>query len=211
MKMKTRKFGRRFAPLYMADGDGDGGGGGDGGTTTFTQADLDTAVASGVATAISGLQSKNAELLSSLATTKDGLKAWDGLEADKVRDMMNRLENDEVLKLHAEGKHNEAYDKRMEKERATHTSALENLQTKLDTELNSNSKITEQYRSLLIDQTVTNAFRQEQGLESGITDVVLRAKAALLSRRDCQSLGMRMVRLFAVRVALSRFPSGSSS
>ncbi len=64
----------------MTDGDGAEG------AKTYTQAQLDAEVA--------GLKSKNQELLGSLAGVKEKLKAWDGLEPDKVRQLIADREKD---------------------------------------------------------------------------------------------------------------------
>lgn len=169
------KIKNRFVPIYsMADdGDGEGAGGGGGGTT-FTQAQLDEAVNN----AVSGLKTKNTELLDSIKGLKSGLKAWEGLDPDNVRGMLAKFENDEVLKLHAEGKHDEAYNKRMEKERAQHQSAIDTATTELNDWKSKAEKAELQVRDLIIDQQVLTNFMSEKGLESAAPDVVLRAKAA---------------------------------
>lgn len=176
--MKIRKYGRNFAPLYFADGEGDeggeGGGGGGATTASFSQADIDKAVSEAVA----GLKDKNNELLGNVKELKKGLTAWEGLDPEQVRGMIKQFETDEVLKLHAEGKHDEAYDKRMERERAEHQSALEGVSNQLNEANSVREKLENQVRDLIIDQQVLSSFMQEKGLETAAPDVVLRAKAA---------------------------------
>jgi hypothetical protein len=147
---------------------GDSGGG----------ADIQAQIAAAVEAATAGLKTKNQELLQGLSEAKKGLKNWEGLNPQEVRDMMERLSKDEELKLLAEGKHDEAWNKRLEKVSATHKSQLEALQTEAGTYKTSLEKAQEQIRDLVIDQQVLTGFMAEKGLESAAPDVVLRAKAA---------------------------------
>lgn len=179
MKFRNQqlKYGRRFAPIYsMAEGEGDGAGGGGGGGdgAALTQADIDAAVEA----AVGGLKSKNSELLESLTQTKKTLKDWDGLDPTEVRDMMDRLSKDEELKLLSEGKHEEAWSKRLEKVGAKHQSEIDGLTADRDSATAERDRLAEQVRDLVIDQKVLSAFMGEKGLESAAPDVVLRAKAA---------------------------------
>jgi hypothetical protein len=171
------KRGTRLAPLYCVDGDdGDGSGGGGGGG--FTQADVDSAVDAAVNTATSGLKSKNAELVTDIKGLKAQTKAWDGLDPEAVRNMMDRMENDEELKLIAEGKHSEAWDKRLEKVGAKHQSAIDGVVTERDGLRTELDKSQDQVRDLIIKQQVVTSFISEKGVEQAIPDVVLRAKSA---------------------------------
>lgn len=61
----------------MPEGDGAQGAGGD---KTFSKAEVDDLV--------SGLKTKNTELLGSMSKLKDQLKPWEGLEAEKVRQVL---------------------------------------------------------------------------------------------------------------------------
>lgn len=178
MKIRGRRFGKKFAPLHMKDGDegGEGGSGGGGGTT-FTQEQVDTMVQEKVDVAVFGLKAKNTELIGNLKDTQKIVKSWEGLDPENVRNLMDKLEGDEVLKLHAEGKHDDAYNKRMETERATHQSKVDGIVTERDTLAGDLEKSRSQVRDLIIDQQVITSFMMEKGLETAAPDVVLRAKA----------------------------------
>jgi hypothetical protein len=155
-------------------GGGEGGGEGGSGGAALTQADIDAAVN----TAISGLKSKNKELAAETKNFREQLKAWDGLEPDRVRSMLDKLEGDEELKLIAEGDHEGAWNKRLEKVTAKHQSQLDQYTSKasdLESKLEASER---QVRDLIIDQQVVTAFIAEKGLDSAVPDVVLRAKSA---------------------------------
>lgn len=168
---------KRFAPIYMKDGDGEGeGGGSGGGGDTFTAEQVQEKVDE----AVLGLKSKNADLINDVKTTKAALKPWEGLDADNVRNMLDKFENDEELKLIAEGKHTEAWDRKLEKVTATHQSQVDGITTERDTYKTELDAAKAQVRDLIIDQQVISSFMTEKGLETAAPDVVNRAKAAFV-------------------------------
>lgn len=171
---------KRFAPIWKKEGE-EGEGGGGGGGSNLTQADVDAAVEAAVSKteeSMAGLKSKNEELLGTVKDLKTSTKAWDGLDPEHVRGMLDKIENDEELKLIAEGKHSEAWEKRQEKLQAKHQSELEGVVGQRDHLTTENESLQAQVRDLIIDQQVITSFAQEKGLESAIPDVVLRAKTA---------------------------------
>jgi len=104
-------------------------------------------------------------------------KNWEGLDPEKVRGLLDRVEKDEELKLLAEGKTDEAFNKRLERVNAQHQSELENVTGKLVDYESKLEKAEAQVRDLIIDQQVVTNFVNENGLKSGVPDVILRAKA----------------------------------
>jgi hypothetical protein len=178
--MKHKRLGQpRFNPIYCNEGEGGEGGGGGGGnggeeSTSFTQDQLDAAVEK----AVGGLKSKNSEVMGKLKEAQSQLKSWEGLDPESVRTMLDNFEKDEVLKLHAEGKHDEAYSKRTETDKAKWQSQLDGVVNERNDIQSQLEKSQEQVRDLIIDQQVLGAFIQEKGLEQAAPDVVLRAKNA---------------------------------
>lgn len=164
---------KRLAPLYRMSEEGEGGGGG-----TFTAEQVQEEIAKAVDSAVGGLKTKNQELLASLNETKSGLKAWEGLDPEQVRGFMDKLGADEELKLIAEGQHEKAWEKRLEKVSAKHQSSLETIASERDTFKTDLEKANDQIRDLVIDQQVLSSFIAEKGIESAAPDVVLRAKSA---------------------------------
>jgi hypothetical protein len=187
MKLRNQqlKYGRRFAPVFAmagegeggdgAGGEGDGQGGGSGsGAISMTPEELQAKIDE----ATSGLKSKNKELLDTVKSTKDALKPWEGLDPEKVKGFMTKLEKDEELKLLAEGKTDEAFQRRLERVNADHQSQLENVSQERDKYQTELEKAQSQVRDLIIDQQVISSFMAEKGHESAAPDVVNRAKAA---------------------------------
>jgi len=172
---------RQLAPLYKKDGDEGGGGGGGGGGETFTaeqvQARIAEATAAAVEEAKRGLDEKNRELLGKLKQTKTDLERWGNLDPDQVKSMMATFENNEDMKLLAEGKADEVVNRRLEKAQAAFQSQLENLTSEKTTYEEKLSKANETIRDLMIDSKIVSAFHGQQGLDSAVPDVVGRAKA----------------------------------
>lgn len=74
--------------------------------------------------AISGLKSKNEELLGKMKAAADRVKSFDGLDPAKLKEMQDRLDQDEDAKLFAEGKKHEVIDKHTQRMRAAHADEL---------------------------------------------------------------------------------------
>lgn len=81
------------------------------------EAEITRRIAAAVAAETKGLKDKNSELLGINKATKDQLKKFDGLDADKAREVLNNLENDEDTKLWNEGKKDVVIAKYTERER----------------------------------------------------------------------------------------------
>lgn len=178
--MKKSKYELSFlisaiAPMMLRLGDdnggGEGGGGEGGGDEKVSKADLDKALAS-----VAALESKNAEILNESKKYKESLKNWEGLDPEKVKGLMTQLEENEEMKLLAEGKTSEVINKRMEKLESKHAAELKALQDKLGGASEESTKYKSQVRDLLIDTKVVGEFRKAKGLESASDDIVARAQ-----------------------------------
>jgi hypothetical protein len=128
--------------------------------------------------AVGGLKGKNKELLDAQKAMKDQLKAWEGLDPSQVRNFMDKLGADEELRLIAEGKHEDAWQKRLEKVGAQHKSQLEGVAAERDTYRTEKEQLAQQVRDLIIDQQIVTTFIGEKGFDYAIPDIVLRAKKA---------------------------------
>lgn len=69
--------------------------------------------------AVAGLKAKNSELIAAEKGVKSKLKEleekFSGLDADEIRNMLSKIENDEDAKLIAQGKANEVVERRVER------------------------------------------------------------------------------------------------
>lgn len=77
-----------------------------------------------VALAVTGLKEKNQELLGKLHTLSEKNKSFEGLDPIALKELKDRLDQDEDAKLLAEGKKNVVIEKYTERMRAAHADEL---------------------------------------------------------------------------------------
>ena len=99
---------------YAPESGGEGGGGGGIEITPEIQKLIDERVTSEV----TGLKTKNSELLGTIKQQKENLSRFEGIDPDAVRGILQRFSDDEEAKLIAAGKIDEVLDKRTERLRA---------------------------------------------------------------------------------------------
>ena len=173
-----------LALMQENDGNGNdlgGGGSGDGNQDpdkpkTFSKADLDAAVAAAVKNTSDRLSAKNNELLDELKTAKSNLKQFDGIDAEKTKQMLAAFENDQDLKDIAEGRHEDVFKRRTEKIEAGYRSTIEGLQTELDDTKKTSTHYKDKFESLSIDRTAMEFFTKHKGEPTAMEDIALRAR-----------------------------------
>ena len=104
---------------YAPESGGEGSGGGGIEITPEIQKLIDERVTSEV----TGLKSKNSELLGTIKQQKENLSRFDGIDPDAVRGILQRFSDDEEAKLIAAGKIDEVLDKRTERMREKEAAA----------------------------------------------------------------------------------------
>ena len=149
--------------------------------TTYTQEQVDEKVEKAVNKAVEkttkGLKSKNAELLGKVTTLQDAVKKFDGVNLEELTELKEKVENDEVLKLMADGKSQEALNKYTERLTVKHETETEKLKDTIKKGEESNKKNQELVNSLLIDGGAKAEFLKAKGLTTATDDIALRARA----------------------------------
>jgi len=158
------------APRFGEGEGGDGGDGGDagdgqggGGQIDLNNPTIQSAIQAAVSEATTGLKNKNDELLGKLNKSNDALKAFDGLDAAKIKNMLDSMDQNEEAKLISEGKFEEVIQKRMDKITAQHEDTVSGLNENL-------SSITgerDHYRGLYENQTIGNEVKTA-ALKAGV-------------------------------------------
>lgn len=161
-------------------GTGDGGEGGDGGgdaggETKFTQADIDAAVNAARAE-VDKVTSKNAQLLGEIKELKPLAAKLKDVDVDNLLNMKEQIEQNEVLKLLSEGKHDEAISKATERLEVTHTAEKTALQEQIDELQNARQSDRQVLETLLLDGGATQAFIEAGGDKVALDDAVSRAR-----------------------------------
>lgn len=154
--------------LFVREGEGDqGGAGGSGGAGAggagSGEADIQAKIDAAVAQATQGLKAKNDELLGKLVQFK-------GIDPAKVKELMERLDQDEDSKLFAEGKKNVVIEKYTERMRAQHAADLAAAEERVKAE----AARADAYRGSVLDNEIRAVTG---GLHKGaIEDALLHAR-----------------------------------
>jgi hypothetical protein len=86
---------------------------------------LSTALKESIEKETKALKDKNEEILGEKKKLQDQLKKFDGMDFDAVKKLQERMEKDEELRLLAEGRSDEVFNKRFERIRNDYDSQLE--------------------------------------------------------------------------------------
>lgn len=112
-------FGKWY-PLMAEEGGGEGGDGGNGGGGSGPEItpELQAIIDARVGEAVTGLKTKNSELLGKVKTFSDQLKTFDGIDPEAVRGILSKFANDEEAGLIAKGDIESVVNKRVERMKA---------------------------------------------------------------------------------------------
>ena len=134
---------------------------------------------SAVSEATSGLAANKDEILAEKKALQEKLEGmsntWKGLDPEAVRNIMNRMENDEETKLLAEGKMDEVIARRTERLKADHTKQVETLQQKIDALSGDLNGATGQVKTLKVEGGLRQAAVELGLVPSAIPDALARA------------------------------------
>lgn len=86
--------------------------------------EVQEAIRQAVESETKGLKNKRDELLGQVKTLKDSAKQFEGIDADQVRNLLERAKHDEETRLLAEGKIDEVLAKRTERMKTDHDKQL---------------------------------------------------------------------------------------
>ena len=123
-----------------------------------------------------GLKASQQSLLEEKKKIEKSLKKFEGVDLEGLQALQKQVENDEVLRLHAEGKHNEAYEKMQEGERLTFNATKEALESQIKDLKEGNESNILLIDKLLIGGGAKSAFTKANGLPSATDTVELLAK-----------------------------------
>lgn len=125
---------------------------------------------------VSGLKSKNQELLGSLKTTKaelDGLKGqFEGLDIDAVKGLLDRASKDDETRLLAEGKLDEVVTKRTERLRTDMEKQLKAQQERADKA----EAFAKRFSDKVLADSIRAAALKAGALPEASEDIILRAR-----------------------------------
>lgn len=121
--------------------------------------------------AVTGLKTKNGELLGKLKAAGDDLKRFDGIDPDAVRTILSKFASDEEAGLLKAGKIDEVLNKRTERMQTEHTKALKAEQERLSRAEAKAAKLT----ARTLSGSIKDAAIKAGALPEALEDIVLRA------------------------------------
>lgn len=174
-----RRYGhaRLMAPEGGDDGN-TGSGGGDG--TDDVQARIDAAVSA----AVSGLKTKNSELLGKLKEREEALKRFDGIDPDAVRNILRRFSDDEEAKLIADGKIDDVLNKRTERMKAD----FEKKYGEAAAAAEAAERRAQAFQGRVLDDAIRAAAAKAGLHQHAIEDALFRARAMFTLDEDGQAV-----------------------
>lgn len=124
-----------------------------------------------------GLKDKNDELISERRKLSEKLKQFDGIDVEAFKNLQNRMQNDEEMKLIQEGKVDEVLNRRFEKIRLESEAKIKLAEESLTTA----SQERDFYKHRFESENINTALRQA-AIAAGVTpeaidDVVMRGSA----------------------------------
>jgi len=175
---------RLFARLQAPEGDGGGGGGGGAGDPPKITPEVQALIDAAVATAVTGLKTKNGELIGDTKKLKEQLQAFEGIDPVKVKAILSRFANDEEAKLIAEGKIDEVLNKRTERMRADFEGKL----TAATTTAEAAAKRALAFQGRVLDDAIRAAAAKAGLHQHAIDDALFRARSMFTLDDDGQAV-----------------------
>ena len=156
---------------------------GDGGSGTPDMAKL---IREAVEKEVAGLKAKNAELLDKVKSSAEALKAFDGIDAAKTREMLARFENDAEAKLIAEGKMSEVINARTEKLRLDYEKKLAEEQGKATAAI----ERAKAFQGRVLDDEIRAAAAKAGIHAHAVDDALFRGRAMFTLGEDGKAVQM---------------------
>lgn len=137
-----------------------------------------------VAEQVAGLKNKNDELLGKLKDSTEKAKQFEGYDPEQVKNLMNRLQTDEELKLITEGKVDEVVTRRTENLKKDYQSQIDALQAKLGEHEGVIKSKEERLAELVIDGQVREAYVGLDFEPAALDDVLRLARSVFIMNEN---------------------------
>lgn len=135
-----------------------------------------TTTGEAVNTAVNDLKSKNGELLGEKKKLQELLSALDGIDPEKAKKAMEFLDNNEIARLIAEGKTEEALANHTEKLTIKYQEMIDNLTKERDESKTTASDYRSRFESTMVNSAIQREAIAAGILPDAIPDVLSRAQ-----------------------------------
>lgn len=147
--------------------------GGSGGTVDLNNPEIQKAIQAKIDAEVQGLKNKNSELIGKVKEAQEKMKQFDGVDIENVKNLQKQMQENEEMRLLAEGKTEEVINRRIENFKKDYESQLQARDGKLSEYEQMLKKKEERLASLVIDGQIREAYVQ-LGYEPAALDDVLR-------------------------------------
>ena len=163
--------------------------------TEENEIDLDNpaikaAIATAVETSVSGLKTKNSELLGKLKETTGKLTQFEtqfeGIDIDAVKGLLSRAGQDEETKLLTEGKVDEVFNRRTERLRADNDKQLKALTARAEKA----EAFAAKFQGKVLGDSVRGAALKAGALPEATDDIILRAKGVFSLNQEGEAVAV---------------------
>lgn len=151
---------------------GEGGDVGSGGID-LNNPEIQKAIQAKIDAEVQGLKNKNSELLGKFKEAQEKMKQFDGVDIENVKNLQKQMQENEEMRLLAEGKTEEVINRRIENFKKDYESQLQARDGKLSEYEQMLKQKEERLASLVIDGQIREAYVQ-LGYEPAALDDVLR-------------------------------------
>lgn len=121
---------------------------------------------------VSGLKNKNLELIEKDKKLKENLKQYEGLDIEKLKALQKQMEENEEMRLLAEGKTEEVLNRRTEALKKDYQQQLEAREAKLEELTALLKKRDEDFTELVVDGGIRQAYAELDFEPTAMEDIV---------------------------------------
>ncbi|MBH3366910.1 MULTISPECIES: hypothetical protein [Pseudomonas] len=151
---------------------------------------IKAAIATAVEASVSGLKTKNSELLGKLKETSGKLTQFEtqfeGIDIDAVKGLLSRAGQDEETKLLTEGKVDEVFNKRTERLRGEHDKQLKTLAGRAEKA----EAFAAKFQGKVLGDSVRGAALKAGALPEATDDIILRAKGVFSLNEEGEAVAV---------------------
>lgn len=178
-------FRNMFLKYYAATDDGGEGGAPSGGEPDITP-EMQQIIDARINTAVTGLKTKNNELLGTIKQQKENLARFDGIDPDAVRSILQRFSDDEEAKLIAEGKIDDVLNKRTERLRQDVDKQIKAANDRADKA----EAFAGKFRDRVLGDAIRGAALKSGALAGATDDIFLRARNVFTLNDDGEAVAV---------------------
>lgn len=142
---------------------------------TKINAQVEALVKDSVSKEVSGLKSKNDELLGTVKGFQEKLKAFDGIDPVRTRELFDKFNKDEELSLLKDGKVDQLIDKRVSEARAKFDDEMKGKLAELEVAAKERDAYRHRFEAHLVRDRVGQIALEAKVIPSALDDIARRA------------------------------------